>query len=84
MDNWVDFTAMKRSVPLAPVLRRCQVLRRSGRDQYRGRCPIHHGEGLEAGHQAQADAIPATGLHAGGKHRPGPAGHATLGDRLRT
>jgi DNA primase len=51
MSNWVDFAAIKRSVPLAPLLRRYQVkLRRSGRDQYRGRCPIHRGEGPEAFH----------------------------------
>jgi len=51
MQTWVDFTAIKRSVPLAPLLRRYQVkLRRSGRDQYRGCCPIHGGEGREAFH----------------------------------
>jgi DNA primase len=51
MSNWVDFAAIKQSVPLAPLLRRYQVkLRRSGRDQYRGRCPIHRGEGPEAFH----------------------------------
>ncbi len=48
---WVDFAALKSSVPLAPLLRRYQVrLRRSGRDQYRGPCPIHRGEGPEAFH----------------------------------
>ena len=51
MSNWVDFAAIKQSVPLAPLLRHYQVkLRRSGRDQYRGRCPIHWGEGPEAFH----------------------------------
>jgi DNA primase len=51
MSNRVDFAAIKQSVPLAPLLRRYQVkLRRSGRDQYRGRCPIHRGEGAEAFH----------------------------------
>ena len=51
MSNWVDFATIKQSVPLAPLLRRYQVkLRRSGRDQYRGRCPIHRGEGPEAFH----------------------------------
>lgn len=51
MSNWVDFAAIKQSVPLAPLLQRYQVkLRRSGRDQYRGRCPIHRGEGPEAFH----------------------------------
>lgn len=51
MSNWLDFTALKSSVPLALLLRRYQVtLRRSGRDQYRGRCPIHRGQGAEAFH----------------------------------
>jgi DNA primase len=51
MQNWVDFTAIKRSVELAPLLRQYQVkLRRSGRDQYRGCCPIHGGDGREAFH----------------------------------
>jgi DNA primase len=51
MQTWVDFAALKQSVPLAPLLRRYQVkLRRSGRDQYRGCCPIHRGQGQEAFH----------------------------------
>ena len=51
MQSWVDFAAIKQSVPLAPLLRRYQVkLRRSGRDQYRGCCPIHGGEGHDAFH----------------------------------
>jgi DNA primase len=51
MQTWVDFAAVKQSMPLAPLLRRYQVkLRRSGRDQYRGRCPIHGGEGRDAFH----------------------------------
>ena len=51
MANWVDFTTIKQSVGLALVLRHYQVsLRRSGRDQYRGLCPIHRGEGRDAFH----------------------------------
>ena len=51
MQNWVDFAAIKGSVELAPLLRRYQVkLRRSGRDQYRGCCPIHGGDSREAFH----------------------------------
>ena len=51
MQTWVDFAAIKQKVGLAPVLRRYQVsLRRSGRDQYRGLCPIHRGEGRDAFH----------------------------------
>jgi DNA primase len=51
MSNWVDFAAVKQHLGLASVLRHYQVsLRRSGRDQYRGRCPLHQGDGLEAFH----------------------------------
>jgi len=51
MQTWIDFAAIKQSVGLAPVLRRYRVsLRRSGRDQYRGLCPIHCGEGRDAFH----------------------------------
>jgi DNA primase len=51
MQTQVDFAAIKRSVELAPLLRRYQVkLRRSGVDQYRGCCPIHGGEGGDAFH----------------------------------
>lgn len=51
MPNWVDFAAIKRSVALAPLLREYQVkLHRSGRDQYRGCCPIHGGNSREAFH----------------------------------
>lgn len=49
MQTWVDFAALKQNVPLAPLLRQYQVrLRRSGRDQYRGCCPIHRGESHDA------------------------------------
>ncbi len=51
METWVDFAAIQQSVPLGPLLRRYRVqLHRSGRDQYRGCCPIHRGEGREAFH----------------------------------
>src|SRR5215471_13157680 len=51
MQTWVDFAAIKQSVPLAPLLRRYQVkLRRSGRDPYRGCCPIYGGQGQDAFH----------------------------------
>jgi DNA primase len=51
MQNWVDFAAIKRSVALAPLLRHYEVkLHRSGRDQYRGCCPIHGGDSREAFH----------------------------------
>jgi DNA primase len=51
MKNYLDFAAIKSSVGLAVLLRHYQVrLHRSGRDQYRGPCPIHRGEGREAFH----------------------------------
>jgi DNA primase len=49
MANWLDFKAIKRGVSLESLLRHYGVeLRRSGPDQYRGRCPIHGGEGRDA------------------------------------
>jgi DNA primase len=52
MGEWVGFAEIKRRIPLEQVLRWYGVswLRRSGVDQYRGRCPIHRGEGKEAFH----------------------------------
>jgi len=50
MAAWGEFAALKRAVRLAPVLERYRIggLRRSGKDQYRGRCPIHPGDGQDA------------------------------------
>jgi DNA primase len=52
MGEWVSFAEIKRRIPLEPVLRSYGVtwLRRSGVDQYRGRCPIHGGQGKETFH----------------------------------
>jgi DNA primase len=53
MRNWVNFAEIKSQVKLAAVLRSYGVdwLRRSGPPyQYRGRCPIHGGQGTEAFH----------------------------------
>src|ERR1700722_12161721 len=51
MNKWLDFKSIKSEVSLESVLRHYRVeLRRSGKDQYRGRCPIHHGDGREAFH----------------------------------
>jgi DNA primase len=51
MINWLDFKSIKRTVKLEPVLRHYHVkLRRSGKDQYRGSCPIHRGDGRDAFH----------------------------------
>jgi DNA primase len=52
MAEWVSFAELKARVSLEQVLRWYGVdwRRRSGRDQYRGRCPIHGGQGAEAFH----------------------------------
>jgi DNA primase len=52
MCEWLDFAEIKRRIPLERVLRSYGVnwLRRSGVGQYRGRCPIHRGQGQEAFH----------------------------------
>jgi DNA primase len=51
MINWLDFKSIKRGVTLESVLRHYQVkIRRSGKDQYRGCCPIHRGDGRDAFH----------------------------------
>jgi len=51
MVNWLDFEAIKRGVSLESLLWHYGVeLRRSGPDQYRGRCLIHGGEGHDAFH----------------------------------
>jgi DNA primase len=51
MANWLDFKAIKRGVSLEALLQHYGVeLRRSGPDQYRGRCPIQGGEGRDAFH----------------------------------
>jgi DNA primase len=52
MPDWVSFSEVKRRVTLAQALHGYQVdwLRGSGPDQYRGRCPIHQGQGREAFH----------------------------------
>jgi len=51
MIKGLDFKSIKRGVALESVLRHYQVkLRRSGKDQYRGCCPIHRGDGGDAFH----------------------------------
>ena len=52
MSDWVDFSEIKSRVTIEQVLRcyRVDWLRRSGAQQYRGRCPIHQGQGKEAFH----------------------------------
>ena len=48
----VNFAAVKRGVAMAAVLRHYQVddLQGGRRGRYRGRCPIHRGEGRDAFH----------------------------------
>jgi len=52
MASWVEFASIKETVPLLRVLEQYQVrgLRRSGKDQWRGVCPLHGGEGRDAFH----------------------------------
>ena len=52
MREWVSFAEIKRRVGLEQALRTYGVnwLRPSGVDPYRGRCPIHRGQGREAFH----------------------------------
>ena len=51
--SWVDFAQVKSTVSLQRVMQDYGIwenLRRSGRDHYRGRCPMHGGEGQDAFH----------------------------------
>jgi DNA primase len=52
MATWIEFAAIKQTVPLLKVLEQYHIggLRRSGKDQWRGRCPLHGGEGRDAFH----------------------------------
>lgn len=52
MASWVEFASIKQTVPLLRVLEQYQVrgLRRSGKDQWRGVCPLHGGAGRDAFH----------------------------------
>ena len=52
MPDWVSFSEIKLRVSIEQILRSYRVdwLRRSGTDHYRGRCPIHGGEGRDAFH----------------------------------
>jgi len=59
MAGWIEYAAIKRSVPMVAVLQRYRIdeLRRSGRDQLRGRCPLHGGEGRETFHVNTAEQV---------------------------
>jgi DNA primase len=59
MPRWLEFAALKRDVPLAAALQHYGIgeLRRSGRDRWRGRCPLHGGEGRETFHVNTAEQV---------------------------
>jgi DNA primase len=60
MEDWIDFAAIKASVPLWGVLEHYHLavgLRRSGAHHYRGPCPLHAGEGREAFHVDTAQQL---------------------------
>ena len=59
MENWIEFAAIKRAVPLVVVLEHYRIheLRRSGQNQLRGRCPLHGGEGRETFHVNTAEQV---------------------------
>jgi len=59
MGNWIEFASIKQAVPLMRVLQHYHIagLRRSGKDQWRGRCPLHGGEGREAFHVNTAQQL---------------------------
>jgi len=48
--KWVDFKAIKQSVPLVAVLARYNVKLKASGKELRGRCPIHRGDGDDAFH----------------------------------
>jgi len=52
MAGWIEFAMIKQTLPLMRVLEQYGVggLRRSGKDQWRGRCPLHKGEGRDTFH----------------------------------
>src|ERR1700688_1649243 len=59
MANWIEFAAIKKGAPLVAVLEHYRIdeLRRNGRDQWRGRCPLHGGEGRETFHIDTAEQV---------------------------
>jgi DNA primase len=59
MANWIEFAAIKRGAPLVMVLEHYRIgaLRRSGKDQLRGCCPLHGGEGRDTFHANTAKQV---------------------------
>src|ERR1700756_4879623 len=59
MASWIEFASIKQAIPLLRVLEHYHIagLRRSGKDQWRGRCPLHGGEGREAFHVNTAQQL---------------------------
>jgi DNA primase len=69
MSGWVNYGAVKEAVGIHAVLAAYGVtgLRASGRGQYRGPCPIHGGEGVEAFHvNVERDLFHCFACQAGG------------------
>jgi DNA primase len=59
MAGWIEFEAIKRSVPLLAVFDHYRIgeLRHSGKSRLRGRCPLHAGEGRETFHADTAAQV---------------------------
>ena len=59
MAEWIEYAVIKRAVPMVAVLERYRIdeLRPSGRNQLRGRCPLHGGEGRETFHVNTAEQV---------------------------
>jgi DNA primase len=56
----IEFAAIKARIPVMRVLQHYRLaagLRRSGKDHYRGRCPLHVGEGRDAFHVDTAKQV---------------------------
>jgi DNA primase len=50
MENWVDFKTIKAAVGIQQVLDHYAVKLKKAGKEFRGRCPIHKGEGSESFH----------------------------------
>lgn len=59
MAGWIEFNAIKRTVPLLAVLEHYRIgeLRRSGKNRLRGRCPLHADAGRETFHADTAAQV---------------------------
>ena len=59
MSSWIEFASIKQAVPLMAVLERYEIggMRRSGRERWRGRCPLHGGDGPDSFHVNTAQQL---------------------------